>query len=137
MKYKLITLSLTLFLTQPNWAVAPSPTACPEVTAIKEIGARKAVKSSMMGWIAYNMKQSYNTPQQWTFSIAGIDAKSEEEAITKANYVISTLSLQEGPIRGHKQNEWGCLYVAGSYFALATTPPDNSPPSMMLSRYIH
>lgn len=139
MQCKLLSLTITLLLLQPALAAADisQPKACPSIEAIKAVGVNMATGPGILGWVAVNLKNTYDTPEEWSFLIYGISALDENEAITKANNSIASFSLYSGP-NIDDNNEWGCIYTSqdeNNGIALATTPPMSGPPEGMISRF--
>lgn len=128
MKFKLLSIAAIALFTHQVFAGnnAVEPTTCPSVSAISAAGVNVAIDSGIVGWVAMNTNNNFQTEQEWSFTLIGLAAKDESDALLQANKALSSLSLYEGPSKN--ENEWGCAYAGLEnnefrYIGIAVTPP--------------
>jgi hypothetical protein len=130
-KYKLSALIFIAFFMQSAYSSDTNtrPATCPSVEAIQLATINFAANSARQGWLGLNLRNKYDTSEEWSFMVMLGYAENAQDAIEKANAAISQLKFVDGPIeRDWHDNKprWQCLYNADGtlpyYFAMAETP---------------
>ena len=127
MRFKLVTATLTLLITQTALAAAPAlPTTCPTVDAFKNTGVSYAMNDEDGTWDGIEWKNHFGTENEWSFGVVGINADSASEALSKANAAIPGLVFKQGPEKMGTEQEpmWICMYSspAKEFGGVAVTP---------------
>lgn len=127
MRFKLLTASLALLITQTTLAATPvEPSTCPSVDAFKNTGVSTVEKNEDGLWVGFEWKNYYGTENEWSFMISNIKASFASEALSKANAVIADLEFWRGPFpisTDPNDPMWVCMYGAqGKLAAYAITP---------------
>ena len=147
MRFKLLTASLALLISQTALATPAKPSTCPSVDAFKNTGISSVMKDKKDGtWSGVEWKNHFGTENEWTFGVGNIKAGSASEALSKSNAAIAGLVFSEGPIQlGHDQDQdqdpmWMCVYssqqaaVGGVAITPAMTPEISKLSTLMQRR---
>lgn len=133
MKLKTAMISLALLATQASVAGSShEPAKCPSVAALQSVGVKMTHQStgSPRSLDAYELKNRYDTDEEWTFLIGPFETEDQAEALSQANAAIARLELGGGP--EVYNNVWFCLYHGedGVINAMTWTPPQDAENSL-------
>lgn len=121
---------LLLLLSSHTYATTQQyvPAKCPSVSAIQAAGLHD-VKRSSKNPDHWGVAQTsrYDTTEEWTFYVAVLQAKNEQDALSIATAALSSLKFEEGPEEGTPVL---CAYSINANhifsYAMATNPPHSA-----------
>jgi hypothetical protein len=124
MKSNLFALLISSLLTLSVSATSVgSPTVCPDLELIKARGLSTALYFEPQQQYLIYENSHYSTEHQWLFGISGIEAKSRDLAVAKANQLLHDVYGAPSPKRNSRfKNVWVCDYqIDGNYIVQAAT----------------
>ena len=102
--------------------VPPQPTKCPAVVNIQKTSFISAKKFNDGSYGSFQLG-TYDTQDTWAFIVAHIPASSTQDAVSKAETALKSLSFYSGPQYFAQHNLWACFYdISSGYQAITVTP---------------
>jgi hypothetical protein len=126
MKSTLLLAATVLAISTTTQAYPPKPDKCPTAADVQSAGIHKemVVQDWKKQWVVVGMLSApYNTDNNWSFQISGIDAANEDDAFNQAAASLTSLKNDKGPMPLPKINRWGCTFTTQeTYTGIAITP---------------
>ena len=122
---KLVLLSLAI-LSSSVLAMPPKPASCPSPAAIQSVGVQTYENGDVPGtWIVGVDRNTFGTPDTWTFGITNIPAANGKDAMKIGQQQLTSIYGGVGPVAA-PYGVWECLYsVKGGYWTVAFSPVDS------------
>jgi len=119
--------ALFLMLAQSTYAgTQAKPDKCPSVSALAAVGVSMTQQAPgyPTSWDGFELKNRFDTNDEWTFVIGEFKTEDQDEALLKANAAITRLAFSYGPELDNNR-DWYCMYYGkgGKIFGLTVTPP--------------